>query len=111
MPRDAAREGPDIGLAEMIGSLRRELQTALSAGDGQAIQFDIDKIDLELQITVSRSAGAEAGIRFWVVDAAGKAEAGREVAHTFKLSLLPVLAETGTRVRVASDSSVAPARN
>ena len=49
-------DGPDIGLAEMIESLRHELQTSLEAGKSETVAFDVDKIELELKIALFCSA-------------------------------------------------------
>ena len=43
----------DIGLAEMIENLRRELQTSLEKGKNNAVAFEIDKVELELKVAVS----------------------------------------------------------
>jgi hypothetical protein len=101
-------EGADIGLAEMIESLRSELQVSLEAGSKKGVQFDLEKVELELKVAVSRKGRAEAGIAFWVVKAGANVEGGRDAAHTFKLTLMPVDAATGTRLRVASATLQAP---
>jgi hypothetical protein len=58
-------DGSEIGLAEMIESLRRELQISLEEGKDQAVAFDVDKVELELKVLVSRKAKGEGGIAFW----------------------------------------------
>ena len=104
-------EESGIGLAEMIESLRKELQTSLESGRNQAVKFDIDKVDLELKVALSRKAKGEGGIAFWVVKAGADVEAGRETSHTFKLSLIPTASATGARLQVGSSSRDAPARD
>jgi len=104
-------EGSDIGLAEMIESLRQELQTSLEAGKNKTVVFDVDKVELELKIAVSRKAKAEGGVAFWVVKAGANVEAGRDATHTFKLTLSPMDAEKAARLRVGSSTTEKPSRN
>jgi len=104
-------DGSEIGLAEMIESLRRELQISLKEGKDQAVAFDVDKVELELKVLVSRKAKGEAGIAFWVLKAGASGEAGRDLSHTFKLTLAPVDVASGTRLKVASSTREAPEKN
>jgi len=104
-------EDSDIGLAEMIEDLRRELQTSLEKGKNSTVAFEIDKVELELKVTVSRKKKGEAGVAFWVVKAGGNLEAGRDLAHTFKLTLAPVVAASGERLKVRSSASQGPSRD
>jgi Trypsin-co-occurring domain 2 len=100
----APKPGDDteIGLAEMIESLREELQASIESGQDKLVAFDVDKVELELKIALSRKAKGEAGVAFWVVKAGASGEAGRDTTHTFKLSLSPVRSDTSTRLRVGS---------
>jgi hypothetical protein len=104
-------DGSEIGLAEMIESLRRELQISLKEGKDQAVAFDVDKVELELKVLVSRKAKGEGGIAFWVLKAGASGEAGRDLSHTFKLTLAPVDVASGTRLKVASSTREAPEKN
>ena len=101
-------EGSDIGLAEMLENLRSELQASLESGSKKTVQFDIEKVELELKVAVSRKAKAEGGIAFWVAKAGANVEAGRDAAHTFKLTLTPMDPATGARLRVSSATRQAP---
>lgn len=107
LPAALPVDSSSIGLAEMIESLRSELQLALTAGPQASVRFDVEKVELELKVMVSRKLKAEGGIAFWVVKAGASAEAGRDAAHTFKLSLVPMDASTGTRLRVGSTTQQA----
>jgi hypothetical protein len=97
-----------IGLAEMIESLRTELEISLQKGANQAVAFDIDKVELELKVAIARKQQGKATIAFWVVNAGGGVEAGRDVTHTFNLTLLPVSGVTGERLKVGARSNQAP---
>jgi hypothetical protein len=105
-----ASDGAQIGLAEMIESLRAELHASIESGKGSLVAFEVDKVELELKIAVSRKAKGEAGVAFWVVKAGAGAEAGRDTTHTFKLSLSPVRSDTSTRLRVGSATRKTPSR-
>jgi hypothetical protein len=105
MPDDRSIEDEQgIGLAEMIESLRAELHAALAAGKGEAVAFDVDKVELELKLAVTRKTTGEGGVAFWVVKAGAGVEAGRDTMHTFKLTLSPLAAATSVRLRVGSST-------
>jgi hypothetical protein len=96
--------GQSIALAEMIETLRRELEEAQIEGAGRAVAFGVEKVELELKVNVSRKAKGQGGIKFWVVSATAGGEAGRETVHTFKLTLSPMDGETKKRLELASKS-------
>jgi NTP-dependent ternary system trypsin peptidase co-occuring protein len=99
-----------IGLAEMIENLRSELEASLEKGVNRAVAFDIDKVDLELTVVIARKQEGKAGVAFWVVNAGGSVEAGRDITHTFNLTLLPVSGITGGRLKVGSHADVPPSQ-
>lgn len=84
----------DIPLAEMIKTLRKELISAQKLGKAEKILFDIEKVELELKVAVSRTAKAGGGIKFHVVNAEGGYEKMNQDTHTFKLTMKPVTSET-----------------
>src|SRR3954452_11975714 len=89
--------GVDVPLASAVEALRRELVVALEAGRGEEVRFALGPIELEFQVEVSREAGGEAGIKFWVVALGGKGSRSSGATHTVRLSLSPVLAaDVGT---------------
>ena len=96
----------EIPLAEMIETLRQELELAQIHGVARPVAFGVEKVELELKIAISRKAKGEGGIKFWVLSAGATAEGGRESVHTFKLTLSPLDAETKKRLEVASVSNL-----
>lgn len=79
-----------IALAEMVQELRRELQAAVDAGRGAEIRFGVGEVTLELEVAVAREAGAEGGLRFWVLgEAKGSAKAATTRTQTLTLRLTP----------------------
>lgn len=95
----------------MIETLRSELQRSLESGRDKPIAFDLDKIELELKVTVARKLKGEAGIAFWVVKAGGGTESSNDAIHTFKLTLSPVVSATGKRLQVEHDQRDKPSRD
>jgi Trypsin-co-occurring domain 2 len=82
----------DVPLATAIEALRRELVAAVQEGADQEVRFALGPIELEFQVEVSREAGVEAGVKFWVVSLGGKGSRTTGKTHTVRLSLSPVLA-------------------
>ena len=80
-----------VGLAEMISSLRKELEKAQQLADGSTIRFEVEKVDLELQVNVEKRSedGGRAGVKFWIVNAelAGKGTDKKIITQTIKLNL------------------------
>ena len=98
-----------IPLAEMIQTLRRELETARQQARGEEIAFQMEKVELELEVALSRKTKGEGGIQFWVVKAGGEIEKSGATTHTFKLTLTPIGADR-ERLKVAADDREGPSR-
>ncbi|MFE2558932.1 trypco2 family protein [Streptomyces sp. NPDC059352] len=93
----------DIELADLLASLRSEIGRARLEAANEDVRFRIDSIDLELQVTVEKSAEANAGMKFWVVSLGGKAGAKSGQTHTVRLSLTAEDASTGQKVCTSDD--------
>jgi Trypsin-co-occurring domain 2 len=93
---------PEITLADMIETLRQELEAAQMKGMQRPVAFGVEKVELELKVVLSRKGKGGGGIKFWVVSAEGTAEGSRETAHSFKLTLSPLDPETKKRLEIAS---------
>lgn len=89
-------------LADLIESLRSELQDARNRGAKEPLKFDIDEIELELDVKITKATSKEGSVKggfkfkFWVVTEAnaettGNASnySGREQTHRMKLKLRP----------------------
>jgi Trypsin-co-occurring domain 2 len=79
-----------IPLADAIRALRRELVEAVRQGKDEELRFRLGPIELELQLEISREAGGEAGISFWIVSIGAKGSRTSATTHTVKLTLAPV---------------------
>lgn len=85
----------NIELADAIQALRDELVRAQRSKDSNDILFQIKDIELEMQFQVSRSAGADGGIKFWLISLGAKGEQGSTATHTVKLKLQALTPEGG----------------
>ncbi|MER5908682.1 trypco2 family protein [Streptomyces mirabilis] len=93
-----------IELASVIRDLRDELEGAVAAGAGEALQFELGLVELEVTLAVERSGGVGAKVRFWVVEMG--VDAKQDAAHTqrIKLSLTPRLAEGSATPYVSGEA-------
>ena len=82
-------EASKIELAALIRKLREELAEAVLEGEGEAVRFQLETLELELQVTVGRAAEAKGGIKIWLVEAGTGAEGKRESIQKVKLTLKP----------------------
>jgi hypothetical protein len=82
-------EQVEVPLAEAIRALRREIVVASRAGKDEDVRFKLGPIELEFALEVSREAGGDAGLKFWVVSLGGQAKRGSATTHTVKLVLTP----------------------
>jgi len=79
-----------IELAEMIKSLRSELEKAQAEGDGKDVRFLVGDVDLELQVGLSQKGGVGGKVDFWVYSAEASGELAKQTTQTIKLKLIPV---------------------
>ncbi|MFF2963309.1 trypco2 family protein [Streptomyces sp. NPDC057963] len=81
-----------IELATVIRDLRKELERAVVAAEGEALRFELGAIELEMTVALERSGHAGAKVRFWVVETTAEATAGAISTQRIKLALQPTLA-------------------
>lgn len=94
----------EIELAELLTSLRSEINRARLDAAEEDVRFRVDSIELELQVSVEKSAEADAGVRFWVVSLGGKGSVKAADTHVVKLSLTAQTAD-GNPVLTGDDVS------
>ena len=86
-----------LELAEVVKSLREELNLAIRGAEGHKLKFKINTIDLEFQTAVEKEGALEGGgkIKFWVLDIDGKVSGKykKATSHTIKLNIEPILLE------------------
>ncbi|MFE6821755.1 trypco2 family protein [Streptomyces sp. NPDC057690] len=77
----------ELGLADMLGGLRRELEDAQRQAAGEQLRFGIADVEVEATVQITRNAAGRAGIQFWVVQAGGEYTRGNATTHRIKLNL------------------------
>jgi hypothetical protein len=80
----------DVRLSDAIGQVRSELERATEGGKDSALAFRAGPVELEFQVAFEVTAGADAGVRVWVISAGAKGEASRSASHRLKVTLTPV---------------------
>lgn len=73
-------------LAGAIASLRADLESAISEGQGQDVQFGLGDVELTLQLVATKHGGGKVGWSVLGVDAGAQ----NERTHTVKLTLRPL---------------------
>ena len=82
-----------IPLADAIGELRSELQTAMEQGKDEELKFRLGDVELEFHIGVTKEAGGGGGIKFWLVSLEAKGSIGTVQTQKIKLTLKPESAD------------------
>lgn len=85
----------DVGkvrLADYISQLRRELSQAAGEGEGEALRFAVEEIEVELEVTTSQENSAEGGWDQWVVLKIGGSDS-KTLTQKMRLKLKPVQGE------------------
>lgn len=92
---------PWIGLTEAIRQLRREIVTAMSSAENEAVRFELGAVEVELALTMRRTFSGNAGVTFAVASVGANGERGSESTHRVMLTLKPLVAATGRSPHVA----------
>lgn len=94
----------EMGLAEAVRQLRREITASMAAAKGEALQFQLGAIDLELQVELVMKAGVKGEAKWVVVSFGADAGAERTRTHKVKVTLTPLL-DGGGRVVISDDTA------
>jgi hypothetical protein len=94
-----------VELAEVIAELRRELQQAMQAGEGELLRFELGLVELEATVAVEKAAGGGGKVRFWVLELGGDAKASQASSQRIKLALQPRLTASGEKALIAGDEA------
>lgn len=90
------------GLAETIEALRAELTTAMSRGAGQPLQFELEAVNVEFTLAVTREGAGNGGLRLGVVSFGASGKIAEQQTHRLSLTLNPVTANGDNPVRVSA---------
>lgn len=80
---------PKIGIADAIESLRTDLSEAIARGDGQALRFKVEGIELELAVVCEVGGNSKASFHVLGIGAEVGGKVGATTTHRVKLSLKP----------------------
>lgn len=89
-----------IELKSVIQELRSTLEEAIVEAAGEKLQFELGAIELEVGVTLERSHGGEAKVKFWVVDLGGTLSSDATEIQRVKLTLTPRLNGQATSILV-----------
>jgi len=74
-------------LAQVISQLRQELSVAMP--EGEDLRFGLGPVELELTVVVSKEAGPNAKVRFWVIELGADATVSSEATQRITLTQDP----------------------
>ena len=78
-----------VELAQVISQLRQELSAAMREGEGEDLRFELGPVELELTVAVSKEAGPNAKVRFWVIELGADATVSSQAIQRITLTLDP----------------------
>ncbi|MEU8522478.1 trypco2 family protein [Streptomyces sp. NPDC048577] len=87
---------PESGLSipDALASLRKQIREAVATAEGKDLVFDVQSIQVELQLTVTTALKGEAKVALWnVVSLGGGAERASAATHRVTLTLEPQFVE------------------
>ncbi len=77
-------------LANVVQGLRQELLKAVEQAKGEELRFEVQEMELELQVGVTAGGEAGVGLKFWVVELGSvKGTLERSTVQTVRLKLKP----------------------
>ncbi|MFJ8809491.1 trypco2 family protein [Streptomyces sp. NPDC102490] len=88
-----------VGLAEVIGRIRGELEEARAAAEGRDLGFAVENVSLTFTVQVHRAGSGRGGVRIGVVTAELGGSVDHQTTHQVQVDLKPERAD-GERVRV-----------
>jgi hypothetical protein len=78
-----------IELGTAVEALRKQLYELTKTVDGEDLRFEVESVDVELKVGVTK--GGEGGVtaKFWVLEVGGKGTVEAERTQTVTLKLKP----------------------
>ena len=77
-------------IADVIASLRANLEAAQKAGEGHDVRFLMDEVEVELNVTTTGDAKAEGAMKFWVLNFGAEVKSKDEQTQKIRLKLKTV---------------------
>lgn len=81
------------------------MQLAMNAGEGELLRFELGPVELEATVAVEKGGGANAKVRFWVIELGGDAKATHSATQRIKLASQPRVAGSNASPMVAGEPS------
>jgi hypothetical protein len=95
-----------VELAEVIVELCRELDKArVTVDPDETLRFELGPVELEATVAVEKVGGADAKVRFWVIELGGDARVAHSSTQRVKLTLQPRLAGSDTKPWVSGEEA------
>jgi len=93
-------ESGSVGLADAVRELRSELMAAMAEAEGQRLSFELEAVEMEFLVEVSKDESGEAGIKFWVVNVGARGGVTSGTTHRVTLTLSPKDRSTGRKPEI-----------
>jgi Trypsin-co-occurring domain 2 len=97
-----------IPLADLIDAVRGQLEAAARNGNGRDLQFEVQEVNLEVDVTTTGTREGQAGVQVWVLTLGAKGSKSNAATHKVTLKMNAV-GPGNTRYKV-KDSTSGPAR-
>lgn len=78
-----------VGLAEAIHNVREELIRAQELGSGSSLKFEVEPVELTMNLVVSSTGKVGVKVGFGPIGAEAGADVGNSTTHSIKLRMLP----------------------
>jgi hypothetical protein len=93
-----------LPLADLIDAVRGELQRAAAEARNAELQFEVQDVNLEVEVAATGTKGVDGGIKLWAFTLGGKASKSDTATQTVTLKLGAVN-KTGGKFHVSDLSS------
>lgn len=90
---------PGIPLADLVDAIRAELQTAALRARDQQLQFEVQDVTLEVEVTTTGTREAKGGLQVWVLTVGAGGSKAKTASQKVTLNLSAVTAD-GSKFRV-----------
>jgi hypothetical protein len=96
-------EVPDdaVDLTAAINAVHEQLTAAIrNVRENDVLGFEYEDVEIELEMTATKTVGVTGGVRFYVFTAGGNADQGSSATHRIKINIKPYSPGTGKAARV-----------